>query len=100
MPSPYTVAKSKHGTLAPGATDRITLTSNPSKVAVTMRVPASGSVGLWVSTDGATDPTSAGDNADWVAPVAGAEIIIDLPNSDEVRVFSATADAYSVRAVV
>lgn len=99
MPSPYSVAKSKHATIVAGQVDKITFTTNVSKVAVTMRVPASGSAGLWVTNDGATDPVAAADNTDWVAPAAGAEIIIDLPNTDEVRVLSATADAYSVRAV-
>lgn len=93
------VVKSRHVTLTAGQVDTVTFTTNYSKAAVTMRSPASGSAGLWVTNDGATDPTTAGNDTDWVPPVAGAEIVIDLPSTDALRIFSATADGYTVRGV-
>ena len=92
------IVKSRHKTLTAGQVDTLTFSTNYSKVAVTMRVPATGSAGLWVGVNG-TDPSAAANDTDWVAPAAGAEIIIDLESGDIVEVFSATADAYSVRGV-
>lgn len=92
------VARSRHKTLGAGVVDAVSFSTNYSQVAVTMRSPAAGSGGLWVTVDG-TDPTAAGDDTDWVAPAVGAEIVIDLGTSDTVEIFSATADAYSVRGV-
>lgn len=92
------VALSRHPTFTAGQVDTVTFSTNYSRVAVTMRSPASGSTGIWFRTDGEA-PVAEDDDTEWVPPVAGAELIVDLTGTDTVKLISATADEYSIRGV-
>lgn len=99
--NPYpNIAKARHKTTVAGGVDTLTFSTNFAKAEIRMRIPASGSTGLWVAIGAdATDPAAAGDDTEWVSPNVGAKIVVALGRDDVVKVFSATADAYSVRGI-
>jgi hypothetical protein len=93
------VVRSTHGTTTAGQIDTITFQTNVSGAYVIMKVPASGSAGLYVTADG-SDPAVAADGTDWVPASAGAYVKLKVEGAtDVVKVFSATADSYYVRGV-
>lgn len=91
----YSVAASEHKTLSASTVDTATFSTDKGAVMVEMRVPASGSTGIYFTTNGST-PTVGGSDTFWVPPSIGAFKIVPSLGSDVVKLISSTADAYSV----
>lgn len=90
----FTVALSKHATLAASTVDTVTLSVDYRSVEVVNR--ESSGAGISFTTDGST-PTVLGDNTFWVG--AGQSVVVESFAADAVKLISATADAYSVTGV-
>lgn len=91
------VVKSRHLTLTAGQVDSITFATNFGWVEVTNRATSGGGI-TFTADSAAAAPTALAADTEWVGP--GAALIVKLEgSSDQVRLISDTADAYSVRGV-
>lgn len=95
MPSPYTVARSKHATLTTSTVDTVALTSDFNSVEVFNRGAANE---IWFTTDGTT-PTVGGDNCYVVLPGTALRVEPSSPGTTTVQLLCVSANAYSVTGI-
>lgn len=88
----YTVSFAKHATLAVSTVDVVNITSNESDEVVVYNRGATGDI--YFTKDG-TVPTVAGDDT-FVAGPGRAVSIESMSDTDQIKLISASANAYSV----